>query len=192
MTEPVVARGGRPSSAAKLLHLLSPRRIVAFIEIACGIIGSYVILVRLVESGLSTLPLGTGLIFACVMLLYGLSVVAGFQLLKGNRAGYVLSLLVQALQIPVIASDYIIYKIYGLTTLALFIQIPKTGDLDIYFGYELNWLFVGFQIFVDNDINRLVVGMNAVPALFILIIWLGRQGLRRGWEAAASPVETAN
>jgi hypothetical protein len=185
VTEPVVAGGGRPSRAARLLRSLSPHRIVAFIEIACGIIGSYVILIRLAESGLSNLPLGSALIFACLLLLYCLSVAAGFQLLKNSRAGYVLSFLVQALQIPVIASDYIIYKIYSLTTLALFIQIPKTGDLNIYFSYEFNRLFVGFQVFAGNDIDRLIIGINAVPALFILIVWLGRPSLRRGREAAA-------
>lgn len=192
MTQPVAAAGGKPSRAATVLRFLSPRRIVAFIQIAGGIIGAHSILIQLVRSWGSALPFVTWLVFGAVLLLFGLSIVAGFQLLRGSRAGYILSVLAQALQVPLIVSDILIYKIYCLVRLILFVQIREQPGLNIFFGYDFNVLDVGFQFLIRNEVDNFVLGINAVPLLLILIVVSGYPHADRPQAGVAVPASTAD
>jgi hypothetical protein len=162
---------GDAMTSRSFLRLLSPYRILAYIEIAGGIIGLHLSAIQLVKIGLANLTIGVATTLAVFALLFALSVAAGIGLLKRNRFGYVASILIQALQIPALISDVLIYRFIMLIRLLVFTRYVRTGDTNLLFGYEANVLDVGFQFFMGNDANGFTLGANLVPVLFIAILY---------------------
>lgn len=173
MTEGAPTASGT-SRATTTLRFSSLRRVVAVLEIAGGIIGLCLVLISMAQMGISGMPLSLALVLALMLLLFGLSVVAGLQLLRGRRIGYTLSIIVQILQLPAIVSEAIIYKVYALIRLIPFVQLREGRDLNINLGFDFNVLGVGFQIYLHNQVDGIILGLNVVPLLYIVLICLAR------------------
>jgi hypothetical protein len=158
---------GDAMTSRSFLRLLSPYRIVAYLEIAGGIIGLHLSAMQVVSIGLTKLTAVTATPLAAFALLSCLSIAAGLQLIKRSKTGYTLSIIVQSFYVPVIYSDYLFYKIYVLFRIIVFVQFPKIGNFDILFGYDFNILDVGFRFFIDNSLDALALGVNLAPIVFI-------------------------
>ncbi len=101
-------------------------------------------------------------------LLYALSIYAGVELWKQKRIGYVLSIWSQAIQIPLVASPYLIYNFFSAISLSVMMS---------QFGPSIKFLIGNsFSLGLMRPDTPLVGGINLV-ALALLIYLVHR--LRR-------------
>jgi hypothetical protein len=155
----------------RFFHLLAPYRIVACIEVAAGIIGLHVCLGQLVKNGFAQPAIINTAILVAFGLFFSLAIVAGVRLLRQDRTGYIFSIIVQSLQIPLLISDLLVYRITMLVRMVIFTRHITNSDINIFFGYDFNVLDIGFQLLFRNNTNEITLGINLIPILFIAVIY---------------------
>lgn len=142
-------------------------RIVAILQIVGGFYGLATTLLRLV----SGVPGGVALLqLVCVLLLSTLALIAGVLLLEGHASGERLSRIVQALQIPLIATPWLSYAWHVGASVPLRFRFGR----EVSVGVDWSVPTQGFRLALDGP-GTAVLGVN----LLALALWLVLRFARR-------------
>lgn len=103
------------------------------------------------------------LIFLFIFVLYSLSFIAGFFLLKKKQQGIKLSIIVQILQIPCIAAPGFIYSFISGLQLGATVTISS----DIFRITGAFYLGSISSVYLGSFINYIMLGINFIPVAVI-------------------------
>ncbi len=140
---------------------------IALFQIAGGVVGVLMGLwpflkIGSAEGGVSVL---VGYYAICLFFsaLYAFSLWAGLELWKGKRIGYTASMWVQALQIPLISSQYLVYNFVSGISLAAIVGV---------FGPSIKFLLGNsFSLGFDRPGAPFAVGINCLAILILIFLY---------------------
>lgn len=149
--------------------------IIPFYEICGGILGTLITMYFTFQAAKTIFDESTPgfyrivfvVISVFVILVYLMSILSGVLLWRDKKIGYILSIIVQAVQIPYISSPLIIYSLISGAQLGLAVKVGAEA-------LKLSFLIYAgstFNIYISNQVNEFVFGINILAILVIRYLY---------------------
>ena len=144
-------------------------KIIGWYEIVGGTIGVILVIytgIRLIES-MNSLGM---VLFFLFTILFLFSILSGFLLLRNNKTGETLSILVQAIQIPQFIIKGTAYSFVAGAKFTL--QYYKNFGI----GYKIDFgVFSEFNFYINSNVNGFLIGINLVPIILIFLLFRSKK-----------------
>ncbi|KGM35909.1 hypothetical protein [Inquilinus limosus] len=153
-------------------------RVIGVIQIVGGIVGLTEIGERIYRDGAAIIAATQWLVMLGAALLMVLCIVAGALLWKRRGLGYALSLLVQAVQIPIVYAGGVAYHFHMIARLPLTV-VADGGAMSITPAYGIGLdsfqgaLSLGF--YLDTGLAGTIIAVNLLPLVLCIILELFRE-----------------
>jgi hypothetical protein len=139
-------------------------KLIAWLEILGGALGLVFFLAGILKG--TVVPLGLLLLIGALVF-FSLNVIAGVLLLRNNSIGQVLSILVQAIQIPHLTiSTFILRILAGVNIIVGTGVLPTTGKPGAHFSPGVYWTFTVSPI--SN--GQFFFGINILSLLALIYL----------------------
>jgi hypothetical protein len=145
------------------------RRAVAACEIVGGISGTAFLLWELANTSVN---IATMFIAAVILLIYVFSLIAGLLLWRDHRWGRLSSIIVQAIQLPKIASPAVIFNICIGLDLYPYLMVSNYGFFGI--GFELK-LLAFYQLHIGVPFPGIALGVSIPACIFLTALIKNRK-----------------
>jgi hypothetical protein len=155
-------------------------RIIALVEILGGLAGLGTIAPQIYRDS-AIMSLTQGLVLLAAVLLFLACIAAGGLLWRRRRTGYVLSLVVQALQIPIIYTAALIYHFHIGARLVVTLSATSqaTATTPSYgVGVDPFQGLLSLGLYLDTGLSGAIIGVNLLPVVLCVILEIAR---RRNW-----------
>jgi hypothetical protein len=113
------------------------------------------------------------------MALFSLSILAGYNLLKRNKLGYILTLINQLFQLVGFNIAGFIFKYSTLGGIFLHLSLLKDGDL---YGFEIKGNFEfspGFLFGTQQNWTDISITIDIIAIIIILILFAQRKFMKK-------------
>ncbi|MGO4724783.1 MULTISPECIES: hypothetical protein [unclassified Inquilinus] len=156
-------------------------RVIALVQILGGLVGLGVMAPQIYRDAPAIIALTQGLVLGAAALLFLLCILAGGLLWRRRPIGYVLSILVQVLQIPIIYTGDLIYHFHMVARLVVTLSAstaaasttPAYGiGLDPFQG------LLSLGLYLDTGLPGAIIGVNLLPVILCVILEYSR---RQNW-----------
>lgn len=156
-------------------------RVIAVIQIVGGIIGLTEVGERIFRDGPAIIAPTQWAVLAAAALLMVLCIVAGALLWRRRGLGYALSLLVQAVQIPIVYAGGVAYHFHMIARLPLTV-VADGGAMSITPSYGVGLdPFQGalsLGLYLGTGMAGTIVAVNFVPVVLCIILEFFRERAR--------------
>lgn len=156
-------------------------RVIGVIQIVGGIIGLTEIGERIYRDGAAIIAATQWLVMLGVALLMVLCIVAGALLWKRRALGYALSLLVQAVQIPIVYAGGVAYHFHMIARLPLTVVADgEAMSITPSYGIGLDPFqgALSLGVYLGTGLAGTIVAVNLVPVVLCIILEFFRERSR--------------
>ena len=137
-------------------------KLIALVEIIGGLVGIGVTLFYGLQSELNILLMVINIVFIG---LYVYSLLAGIWLWRQQHKGLINSIILQSLQIPVIAIPYFTYEFFSGLSFKLGIEFGTTMNIALNYAFELGSRW-GFTLLPGA--SNIGLNINVIALLFLM------------------------
>jgi len=143
-------------------------RVVAWFQMLAGVLTASYAAVLVFTSGANAAAVTVGV---ALLIVGGWSIVAGAALLRGKRAGWFLSVVLQVLQLPAFAIGSALYRLGLGAFLALGVHMPEIGAASgSVAGHFQVGLGTDFMVSFGTPLEEQYVAVNVVALALLLAL----------------------
>jgi len=148
-------------------------KIISVFELVGGILGIVIVLIVLISSQTTRNDMPTIIlisayfIYAFALAMYLLSIIAALLLWQDKKAGYILSIIIQVIQIPHIETSTFFYNFVSGAQILISLGIrPDGGSFNFggYIGSTLN-------ISLYTPLNGVTIGLNILAIAVVILLF---------------------
>jgi hypothetical protein len=153
-------------------------RVIAAIQMLGGLVGLGTIGPQIYRDSTAIVSLTQGLTLLAAVLLFLACIIAGGLLWRRRRIGYLLSILVQLGQMPIIYTGALIYHFHMIARLPVTLSASSqaTATTPSYgVGIDPFQGIVSLGLYLDTGLSGAIVALNLLPVVLIFILEYSRR-----------------